>query len=69
MTGLGECRVEPQDNSVVLFPSRCVHEVTLLECDPTDFGTGHFSVNTHVWDALHMSNALPSASGRADCRA
>ena len=25
MTGLGECRVEPQDNSIVLFPSRCVH--------------------------------------------
>ncbi len=41
MTGLGECRVEPQDNSIVLFPSRCVHEVTLLERDPTDFGAGH----------------------------
>ena len=49
MTGLGECRVEPQDNSIVLFPGRCVHEVTLPECDPTDFGAGHFSVNTHVW--------------------
>ena len=42
-------RIEPLDNSIVLFPSRCVHEVTLVECDPTDFGAGRFSVNSYVW--------------------
>ena len=36
---------KPLDNSIVLFPSRCVHGVTLVEVDPTDFGTGRFSVN------------------------
>ena len=38
-------RIEPLDNSIVLFPSRCVHEVTLVEGDPDDFGAGRFSVN------------------------
>ena len=42
-------RIEPLDNSIVLFPSRSVHEVTLVECDPTDFGAGRFSVNSYVW--------------------
>ena len=38
-------RLEPEDNSIVLFPSRCVHEVTTVECDPDDFGAGRFSLN------------------------
>ena len=38
-------RLEPEDNSIVLFPSRCVHEVTKVECDPGDFGAGRFSLN------------------------
>ena len=42
-------RIEPLDNSIVLFPSRCVHEVTLMEGDPDDFGAGRFSVNSYVW--------------------
>ena len=42
-------RIEPSDNSIVLFPSRCVHEVTLVECDPGDFGAGRFTVNSYVW--------------------
>ena len=42
-------RIEPLDNSIVLFPSRCVHEVTLVEGDPADFGAGRFSVNSYVW--------------------
>ena len=29
----------------VLFPSRIPHEVTVVECDPGDFGAGRFSVN------------------------
>ena len=45
-------RIEPQDNSIVLFPSRCVHEVTLVECDPDDFGAGRFAVNSYVWERL-----------------
>ena len=43
-------RIEPLDNSIVLFPSRCVHEVTLVECDPDDFGAGRFVVNSYVWE-------------------
>ena len=43
-------RIEPLDNSIVLFPSRCVHEVTLVECDPGDFGAGRFTVNSFVWE-------------------
>ena len=43
-------RIEPSDNSIVLFPSRILHrhvlhEVTLVECDPGDFGAGRFSVD------------------------
>ena len=43
-------RIEPLDNSIVLFPSRILHryilhEVTLVECDPGDFGAGRFSVD------------------------
>ena len=38
-------RIEPLDNSIVLFPSHCVHEVTLVEGGPGDFGAGRFSVN------------------------
>ena len=38
-------RIEPEDNSIVLFPSRCFHEVTTVECDPDDFGAGRFSLN------------------------
>ena len=38
-------RIEPLDNSIVLFPSRILHEVTVVECDPGDFGSGRFSVN------------------------
>ena len=43
-------RIEPSDNSIVLFPSRILqrhilHEVTLVECDPGDFGSGRFSVD------------------------
>lgn len=38
-------RIEPLDNSIILFPSRTPHEVTLVECDPGDFGAGRFSVN------------------------
>ena len=38
-------RIEPLDNSIILFPSRIPHEVTLVECDPGDFGAGRFSVN------------------------
>ena len=43
-------RIEPRDNSIVLFPSRCVHEVTLVECDPGDFGAGRFTVSSYVWE-------------------
>ena len=42
-------RLEPEDNSIVLFPSRCVHEVTEVECDPGDFGAGRFSLNGALW--------------------
>ena len=45
-------RIEPRDNSIVLFPSRCVHQVTLVECDPGDFGAGRFTVNSYVWGRL-----------------
>ena len=43
-------RIEPLDNSIVLFPSRILHrhilhEVTLVECDPGDFGAARFSVD------------------------
>ena len=38
-------RIEPLDDSIVLFPSRCVHEVTVVECDPGGFGAGRFSVD------------------------
>ena len=38
-------RIEPLDNSIILFPSRIPHEVTLVECDPGDFGAGRFTVN------------------------
>ena len=38
-------RIEPLDNSIVLFSSRIPHEITLVECDPGDFGSGRFSVN------------------------
>ena len=40
---------DPLDNSIVLFPSRCIHEVTLVECGPGDFGAGRFTVNSYVW--------------------
>ena len=42
-------RLEPEDNSIVLFPSRCVHEVTEVKCDPGDFGAGRFSLNGAFW--------------------
>ena len=42
-------RIEPEDNSIVLFPSRCVHEVTEVKCDPGDFGAGRFSLNGALW--------------------
>ena len=42
-------RIEPEDNSIVLFPSRCVHEVTEVQCDPGDFGAGRFSLNGALW--------------------
>ena len=38
-------RIEPLDNSIVLFPGHIPHEVTLVECDPGDFGAGRFSVD------------------------
>ena len=38
-------RIEPLDNSIVLFPSHILHEVTVVECDSGDFGSGRFSVN------------------------
>ena len=38
-------RIEPLDNSIILFPSGIPHEVTLVECDPGDFGAGRFTVN------------------------
>ena len=37
-------RIEPLDNSLVVFPSSSVHEVTVVEGDPDDFGKGRFSV-------------------------
>ena len=43
--GIAFTRLEPEDNSIVLFPSRCFHEVTTVECDPDDFGAGRFSLN------------------------
>ena len=42
-------RLEPEDNSIVLFPSRCFHEVTEVQCDPGDFGAGRFSLNGALW--------------------
>ena len=45
-------RIEPEDNSIVLFPGRCVHEVTEVKCDPGDFGAGRFSLNGALWE-LH----------------
>ena len=38
-------RIEPLDNSIILFSSRIPHEVTVVECGPGDFGAGRFSVN------------------------
>ena len=38
-------RIKPLDNSIILFSSRIPHEVTVVECDPGDFGSGRFSVN------------------------
>ena len=38
-------RIEPLDNSIILFPGRIPHEVTVVECGPGDFGAGRSSVN------------------------
>ena len=38
-------RLEPLDNSLVVFPAISWHEVTVVEGDPDDFGKGRFSVN------------------------
>ena len=38
-------RIDPLDNSIIVFPSGIPHEVTVVECDPGDFGAGRFSVN------------------------
>jgi hypothetical protein len=37
--------VEPQDNSIVLFPSTAVHEVTRVECETENLLDGRFTIN------------------------
>lgn len=41
-------RIEPLHNSLVLFPSHYIHEITAVECDPDDFMSGRFTVNGWV---------------------
>ena len=55
-------RIEPLDNSIVLFPSHCVHEVTLVEAGPTDFDTGCFP----VYGALRTRRTAPMAANHED---
>ena len=50
-------RIEPLHNSLILFPSHCLHEITTVECDTDDFMSGRFTVNGWV---------RPRSEGSAD---
>lgn len=38
-------RIEPQHNSIVLFPAGCVHEITAVGGDIEDFGDARFALH------------------------
>ena len=40
-------RIEPQHNSIVFFPSSCIHEITAIENSIDDFGGARFAI--HGW--------------------
>ena len=44
----GFSRFVPLCNSIVFFPSACLHEVTPVQCGTDDFGDGRWVMNGHV---------------------
>ena len=36
-------RIEPVNNSIIIFPSNCFHEVTRISCNSSDYKDGRFS--------------------------
>ena len=53
-------RIEPIHNSLVLFPSHCLHEITTVECDTDDFMGGRFTVNGWVRPRSKDSAVAPT---------
>ena len=44
----GFSRFVPLRNSIVFFPSGCWHQVTPVQCETDDFGSGRWVVNGHI---------------------
>ena len=55
-------RIEPQHNSIVFFPSSCIHEITAIENDLDDFGGARFAI--HGWLRTDFKDNARSGSGR-----
>ena len=53
--------IEPENNSIVFFPSVLDHEVTLVTCPSKAFTDGRFTVNGWV----HGKNDVSAVSGAA----
>ena len=54
-------RLTPLDNSLVLFPSHCHHQISPVVCDTADFGHGRFTLNG--W--LHTERITGDGSAQA----
>ena len=61
LSACGYSRIEPLQNSLVIFPSNYVHEVTPVECDTQDFMDGRFTVNGWVRRRKRNSAGAPTS--------
>ena len=49
-------QVSPTHNSLVIFPSHYLHEVTPVICSSTAFADSRFTFNGWVWQSLDTSS-------------
>ena len=66
-------RIEPLQNSLVVFPSGYLHEVTSVECVTDDFGDGRFTVKGWLLsrdegEAANRSPPADDAAGSSSAR-
>jgi Rps23 Pro-64 3,4-dihydroxylase Tpa1-like proline 4-hydroxylase len=69
-------RIEPEDNSIVFFPSACYHSVVPVSCPSQEFANSRFVINGHfsrhapaATDAPEIEEAARDGSSEAEVAA